>query len=167
MLNDLYGNKEIALLDFACGTGRITEFLEDKVNYSTGVDVSESMLKIARKKLKLTKIIKADLTKKNILIGTKYNLTSESKGEGINRSVSLIKTEQTEIPENIMQNNVIDRGIEIFYSKPGTEIVLRKDGSFGIAINDRETRILDRRPVEDGEFRIRQNKIVCRNDSNW
>ena len=100
-------------------------------------------------------------------IGTKYKLTSESKGEGINRSVSLIKTEQTEIPENIMQNNVIDRGIEIFYSKPGTEIVLRKDGSFGIALNEHETRILDRRPVEEGEFRIRQNKIVCRNDSNW
>ena len=100
-------------------------------------------------------------------IGTKYKLTSESTGEGINRSVSLIKTEQTEIPENIMQNNVIDRGIEIFYSKPGTEIILRKDGSFGVALNERETRILDRRPVEDGEFRIRQNKIVCRNDSNW
>ena len=100
-------------------------------------------------------------------IGIRYKLTSESKGEGINRSVSLRKTEQTGIPENIMQNNVIDRGIEIFYSKPGTEIVLRKDGSFGIALNERETRILDRRPVEDGEFRIRQNKIVCINDSNW
>ena len=100
-------------------------------------------------------------------IGTKYKLTSESIGEGINRSVSLRKTELTEIPENIMQNNVIDRGIEIFYSKPGTEIVLRKDGSFGISLNERETRILDRRPVEDGEFRIRQNKIICRNDSNW
>ena len=100
-------------------------------------------------------------------IGTKYKLTSESTGEGINRSVSLNKTEITEIPENIMQNNVIDRGIEIFYSKPGTEIVLRKDGSFGISLNERETRVLDRRPVEDGEFRIRQNKIICRNDSNW
>jgi len=100
-------------------------------------------------------------------IGTRYKLTSESNGEGINRSVSLRKTEQTEIPENIMQNDLIDRGIEIFYSKPGTEIVLRKDGSFGIALSERETRILDRRPVEDGEFRIRQNKIVCRNDSNW
>ena len=100
-------------------------------------------------------------------ICTKYKLTSESTGEGISRSVSLRKTELTEIPENILQNNVIDRGIEIFYSKPGTEIVLRKDGSFGISLNERETRILDRRPVEDGEFRIRQNKIVCRNDSNW
>ena len=100
-------------------------------------------------------------------IGSKYKLTSESTGEGTNRSVSLRKTELTEIPENIMQNNVIDRGIEIFYSKPGTEIVLRKDGSFGISLNERETRVLDRRPVEDGEFRIRQNKIICRNDSNW
>jgi len=100
-------------------------------------------------------------------IGTKYKLTSESTGDGINRSVILRKTELTEIPVNIIQNNVIDRGIEIFYSKPGTEIVLRKDGSFGIALNEREIRILDRRPVEEGEFRIRQNKIVCRNDSNW
>ena len=100
-------------------------------------------------------------------IGTKYKLTSESTGDGINRSVILRKTELTEIPGNIMQNNIIDRGIEIFYSKPWTEIVLRKNGSFGIALNERETRILDRRPVEDGEFRIRQNKIVCRNDSNW
>jgi len=100
-------------------------------------------------------------------IGAKYKLTSESTGEGINRSVSLRKTELTEIPENIMQKNVIDRGIEIFFAKPGTEIVLRKDGSFGIELNERETRILDRSPVEDGEFRIRQNKIVCRNDSNW
>ena len=100
-------------------------------------------------------------------ISTKYKLTSESTGEGINRSVSLRKTELTEIPDNIMQNNVIDRGIEIFYSKPGTEIVLRKDGSFGISLDERETRILDRRPIDDGEFRIRQNKIVCRNDINW
>ena len=100
-------------------------------------------------------------------IGTKYKLTSESKGEGLNRSVSLRKTKLTKLPENIMLKNVIDRGIEIFYSKPGTEIVLRTDGSFGIAFKERETRILDRRLVEDGEFRIRQNKIVCRNDSNW
>tara|TARA_Y100000590_G_scaffold389115_1_gene463931 strand:+ start:230 stop:676 length:447 start_codon:yes stop_codon:yes gene_type:complete len=100
-------------------------------------------------------------------IGIKYRLNSESTGEGTNRSVSLRKTEKTEIPENLMQDNVIDRGIEIFYSKPGTEIVLRKDGSFGVALNERETRILDRRRVEDGEFRIRQNKIVCRIDSNW
>ena len=100
-------------------------------------------------------------------IGTEYKLTSESTGEGINRSVSLRKTGMTEIPEKIIRNKVVDRGIEIFYAKPGTEVVLRKDGSFGIALSDHNNRILDRRSVEDGEFRIRQNKIVCRNDSNW
>ena len=40
-------------------------------------------------------------------IGTKYKLTSESTGEGINRSVSLRKTELSEIPEKMMQNNSI------------------------------------------------------------
>ncbi len=100
-------------------------------------------------------------------IGTEFKLTSESSGEGINRSVSLRKTKLTEIPQDIIQKKVIDRGIEIFFTKPGTEVVLRKDGSFGIALNERENRILDRRSVGDGEFRIRQNKIVCRDDNNW
>lgn len=100
-------------------------------------------------------------------IGTKFKLTSESTGEGINRSVRLGKTEFTRIPENVIQNNIIDRGIEIFYAKRGTVIVLRNDGSFGIARKERGTRILDRRAVDDGEFRIRQNKIVCKQDSNW
>ncbi|MBS1255644.1 MAG: hypothetical protein MAG581_01453 [Deltaproteobacteria bacterium] len=100
-------------------------------------------------------------------IGTEFKLSSESTGEGINRSVRLGKTELTRIPEKIIQNNIIDRGIEIFYAKPGTVIVLRNDGSFGIARKERETRILDKRAVDDGEFRIRQNKIVCKQDSNW
>jgi len=30
-----------------------------------------------------------------------------------------------------------------------------------------ETRVLDKRTVEDGEFRIRENKIICKDDSNW
>ena len=101
-------------------------------------------------------------------IGTKYKLTSESTGEGDSRAVRLGKTNSTAIPENLDHNQVIDRGIEIFYAKRGAEIVLRNDGSFGISlIKERESRILDRRTVEDGEFRIRENKIICKQDSNW
>ena len=48
-------------------------------------------------------------------IGTKYKLTSESTGEGINRSVSLKKTELTEIPENIIQDDDIDRGLSLIH----------------------------------------------------
>ena len=100
-------------------------------------------------------------------IGTKYKLTSESTGEGDSRSVRLGKTNSSSIPDNINYNSMIDRGIEIFYAKPGAEIVLRNDGSFGISLKERESRILDRRKVEDGEFRIRENKIICKQDSKW
>ena len=100
-------------------------------------------------------------------IGTEYKLSSESTGEGENRSVRLSKTATTEIPENINKQMVIDRGIEIFYVKPGAEIVLRNDGSFGVALKERDDKILDKRTVEEGEFRIRDNKIICKQDSNW
>ena len=100
-------------------------------------------------------------------IGTEYKLSSESTGEGENRSVRLSKTATTEIPENINKQMVIDRGIEIFYVKPGAEIVLRNDGSFGVALKERDNKILDKRSVEEGEFRIRDNKIICKQDSNW
>ena len=100
-------------------------------------------------------------------IGTEYKLSSESTGEAENRSVRLSKTATTEIPKNINKQMVIDRGIEIFYVKPGAEIVLRNDGSFGVALKERDNKILDKRTVEEGEFRIRDNKIICKQDSNW
>jgi hypothetical protein len=100
-------------------------------------------------------------------IGTEYKLSSESTDEGENRSVRLSKTATTEIPENINKQMVIDRGIEIFYVKPGSDIVLRNDGSFGVALKERDDKILDKRTVEEGEFRIRDNKIICKQDSNW
>ena len=100
-------------------------------------------------------------------IGAEFKLSSESTGEGESRSVSLSKTETTAIPENIDKKRVIDRGIEIFYAKHGAEIVLRNDGSFGVSLKERDNKILDRRIVEEGEFRIRDNKIICKQDSNW
>jgi hypothetical protein len=100
-------------------------------------------------------------------IGAEFKLSSESTGEGESRSVSLSKTETTAIPENIDKKRVIDRGIEIFYAKQGAEIVLRNDGSFGVSLKERDNKILDRRIVEEGEFRIRDNKIICKQDSNW
>jgi SAM-dependent methyltransferase len=68
-------DKEIHLLDFACGTGRICEFFEPYVKTAIGVDVSPSMLEIARQKLKRTQIIEADITKDAaVLSGRKFNL---------------------------------------------------------------------------------------------
>ena len=74
ILRKYFGNRDIHFLDFACGTGRITSFLENRVKTSTGVDLSNSMLTIARKKLKRTEIVQADITTENILKERKFNL---------------------------------------------------------------------------------------------
>ena len=65
--------RDVHLLDFACGTGRITQFLENRVKTSMGVDVSGSMLAIAKEKLKRTEIIEADITAENVLKPKKFN----------------------------------------------------------------------------------------------
>ena len=74
ILNKYFANRDVHLLDFACGTGRIASLLENRVTTSTGVDVSESMLSIAGEKLERTEIIRADITKENIFKNRKFNL---------------------------------------------------------------------------------------------
>ncbi len=74
ILEKYFADRDIHLLDFACGTGRITSLLEDRVKTSTGVDVSSSMLAIAREKLKRTEIIEADITSDDVLKDRKFNL---------------------------------------------------------------------------------------------
>jgi cyclopropane fatty-acyl-phospholipid synthase-like methyltransferase len=74
ILATYYRNQHIKLLDFACGTARITSFLEDKVDEAVGVDVSESMLAVAERKVKRAKLLHANLLKDNLLAGEKFNL---------------------------------------------------------------------------------------------
>ena len=54
--------KEKDILDFACGTGRILLELANISENVTGIDVSESMLDVARKRVPNTEIINADIT---------------------------------------------------------------------------------------------------------
>ena len=49
-------------LDFAGGTGRITQLVEQFASDSTAIDISESMQAIAKKKCKSTTFIVADIT---------------------------------------------------------------------------------------------------------
>lgn len=74
ILKKYFIGRDVHLLDFACGTGRITEFLENHVKTSTGVDVSGSMLAFAKEKLKRTDLIETDITAENILKPRKFNL---------------------------------------------------------------------------------------------
>lgn len=63
-------------LDFACGTGRITEFLVNYVEALTGVDVSDSMLAVAREKpaLASVRLLNMDITRENGLDDCRFDL---------------------------------------------------------------------------------------------
>jgi predicted TPR repeat methyltransferase len=74
ILGRYFADREIHLLDFACGTGRIISLLENYAVTSLGIDVSESMLKIAREKLTRTELIEADITEDNIFETGRFNL---------------------------------------------------------------------------------------------
>lgn len=60
--------------DFACGTGRILGYLADRVRTSTGVDVSDSMLSVARQAVAGAEILKADITHEKVLEGRSFDL---------------------------------------------------------------------------------------------
>ena len=57
----------IRYLDFACGTGRIAQYLDPRVAKVIAVDISESMLALARQKLPAATILNVDLTHNDIL----------------------------------------------------------------------------------------------------
>jgi SAM-dependent methyltransferase len=63
---ELAGNNSGPVLDFACGTGRITKVLNNYFSDITAIDVSEEMLRIARKTLPEVKYYQADLSREKI-----------------------------------------------------------------------------------------------------
>lgn len=62
-------NSKCSILDFACGTGRVLEFLNTHTNNLTGLDLSDAMLEISKNNLPEVELIKADITRDNILKG--------------------------------------------------------------------------------------------------
>ncbi len=63
-------------LDFACGTGRILGYLEDRVDRAVGIDVSASMLEVARSSAKKAEIVEGDITHEDVLGEQKFDLVT-------------------------------------------------------------------------------------------
>jgi SAM-dependent methyltransferase len=76
LLQRLFPNQVPRYMDFACGTGRITQRVEPFAVESYGVDVSESMLAAARRKCPSTRFVCADLTRGSVELGTFDLVTS-------------------------------------------------------------------------------------------
>lgn len=75
IITDNFRNEKITHLDFACGTGRILNFLEDRTSTSVGIDVSSEMISVARKTVH-SQIIEGDVTKNNLLNNKIFNLVT-------------------------------------------------------------------------------------------
>jgi len=76
ILPPLFAEGSGRYLDFACGTGRITQVVAPFAQESYGVDISESMLEIARNKCSQAKFICTDLTSQAPEIGLFDLITS-------------------------------------------------------------------------------------------
>jgi len=72
-----YNTSEMHLLDFACGTGRIINFLEKSFNKSTGIDISGNMLNIACKSCNKSIFIQGDVTEGDFITSnTSYDVVT-------------------------------------------------------------------------------------------
>jgi SAM-dependent methyltransferase len=74
ILRDHLASANVAYLDFACGTGRILGHLYRHVASATGVDVSPSMMEVAREVAPEAELIQADLTQSDVLGQRRFNL---------------------------------------------------------------------------------------------
>ena len=61
-------------LDFACGTERILGLMSPVTASSTGVDISASMLQVARDTLEDVELLEADITRDDCLLSRKFGL---------------------------------------------------------------------------------------------
>jgi SAM-dependent methyltransferase len=64
----------VLLLDFACGTGRVISCLEPLVDAAEGVDISENMVEIARKKCRAARLRVGDILSHPELLQKNYEL---------------------------------------------------------------------------------------------
>ena len=74
ILRTFFGGRTIRHLDFACGTGRILAWMEQRTEESVGVDLSPEMLRLARQRLRRARVIQADLTREDVLGDRKFDL---------------------------------------------------------------------------------------------
>ena len=72
--NKISGKSSTSCLDFACGTGRLTHFLASYFGDIYGVDISESMLEVAKEKKSHVKFICQDIVSEPLAAEMPFDL---------------------------------------------------------------------------------------------
>jgi SAM-dependent methyltransferase len=73
-VKDLPRPSDVRYLDFACGTGRVIGTVEPLVGRAVGVDISASMLDVARQHLQHAELVCSDITRSHDLDGRGFDL---------------------------------------------------------------------------------------------
>jgi len=74
IVRERFPAKKPAYLDFACGTGRILAYLAPRATAAVGVDVSATMLEVARVNVPSASIIEGDITQGLVLDPSTFDL---------------------------------------------------------------------------------------------
>jgi SAM-dependent methyltransferase len=64
----------LRLLDFACGTGRVLSYFETITTHSDGLDISETMVKIARQRCPKSRLYVADICNESVVQDASYDV---------------------------------------------------------------------------------------------
>ncbi|MCK4789497.1 MAG: methyltransferase domain-containing protein [Desulfobacteraceae bacterium] len=106
ILREFFPEHPLEYLDFACGTGRILEYMVPRVQNAVGVDVSQSMLNVARANIPDTTVIETDITREDVLKGRKFDLITAFRffpnAEPALRSEALLTLRKHLKPEGIL-----------------------------------------------------------------
>jgi SAM-dependent methyltransferase len=110
VLEQEYCNGARNHLDFACGTGRILHVAEEIFPKTTGVDVSETMVKLAREKCHRSEIIVQDIT--TTPLNTRYDVITAFRFF-LNAEPELRKNVLKAIRKNLADNGCLIVNIHV------------------------------------------------------
>jgi SAM-dependent methyltransferase len=124
IMASFYIDSEVTHLDFACGTGRILSHLENRASVSVGVDISPSMLEVARQNNKKALILEADLTRNDVLGDKKFNLITAF------RFFSNAQPELRKQAMRVIKDHLEDNGYLVFNNHKNPRSVKARAASF-------------------------------------
>ncbi|WP_129645600.1 class I SAM-dependent DNA methyltransferase [Peristeroidobacter agariperforans] len=107
-------------LDFACGTGRVLAHVEPHFRQAVGLDISETMLAVAKQRVRTTALVEGDATRDPMVLGGQQfdfitafrfflNAQPSLREEAMGFIASALKNEQSRLLFNVHGNRYSTR----------------------------------------------------------
>ncbi len=148
---DYFADDTPRYLDFACGTGRILAFLAPYCRSALGVDLSTSMLDVARRVAAGIDVIEADITKDDHLRGREFDLIT------VFRFFPNAEGELREEALGALVRHLSSGGILVFNNHKNSGSVRSRLGAAKRRALGGVARVRDRRTMSDLDART----LVC------